>query len=327
MRTALLEKPPTASSRGGFGAVLLVGWLVLSAAGFLYAREKNIPAWAAVPLIAAFLLEFSFYLVPGFETVRMRLAPRLSGWMLASSALAPYVVYSIPAGQFHWSGLALLAVVILPVSYWYAIFRPSRFADLGLLAILVAAALSRVLERSYLSPVTGVPVEILGKLMLIRLAATVMLILRGMPDAGYGFVPAARDWRVGARYFVYFAAVGFPLAWGLGLIRFEGATIWKALPTFFGVLWVVALSEEFVFRGLLQRWLAEWTRKPRAALLLASVLFGLCHLSFRGFPNWRFALVAAIAGWFYGRAFDRAGSIRASMVTHALVVTTWRVLA
>jgi hypothetical protein len=33
------------------------------------------------------------------------------------------------------------------------------------------------------------------------------------------------------------------------------------------------------------------------------------------------ALLAAIAGGFYGRAFQQSGSIRAGMVTHALVVT------
>ena len=37
------------------------------------------------------------------------------------------------------------------------------------------------------------------------------------------------------------------------------------------------------------------------------------------------AIVAGIAGVFYGIAFLQAKSVRASMVTHALVVTTWRV--
>jgi hypothetical protein len=34
--------------------------------------------------------------------------------------------------------------------------------------------------------------------------------------------------------------------------------------------------------------------------------------------------VAAVLGWFCGRARNQAGSIRASMVTHALVATAWR---
>jgi membrane protease YdiL (CAAX protease family) len=49
------------------------------------------------------------------------------------------------------------------------------------------------------------------------------------------------------------------------------------------------------------------------------------HLPYGGFPNWRFALLASVAGVFYGLAFRQASSIRASMVTHALTITTVRV--
>jgi uncharacterized protein len=55
------------------------------------------------------------------------------------------------------------------------------------------------------------------------------------------------------------------------------------------------------------------------------VLFGLLHLWFRGFPNWRFGILAAAAGLFYGRAYMTTRSVRAAMVTHALVNTAWRV--
>jgi membrane protease YdiL (CAAX protease family) len=47
-------------------------------------------------------------------------------------------------------------------------------------------------------------------------------------------------------------------------------------------------------------------------------------LWYRAFPNWRFAVLATIAGLFYGLAFRQARSIRASMVTHALTVTALR---
>ena len=96
------------------------------------------------------------------------------------------------------------------------------------------------------------------------------------------------------------------------------------MGTFFGILWVTALGEEFLFRGLAQQWIGEWLKSPWAGLLLASLLFGSVHLWFRAFPNWRFAILAAVAGIFYGLAFRRAQSIRASMVAHALTVTTWR---
>jgi len=98
-----------------------------------------------------------------------------------------------------------------------------------------------------------------------------------------------------------------------------------ALGTFFGILCVVALGEEFFFRGLLQQWFRDWSRSEVVGVVAASLLVGTVHLWFRPFPNWRFAVLAAVAGVFYGLAFRKAASIRASMVTHALVVTTWRV--
>jgi len=91
------------------------------------------------------------------------------------------------------------------------------------------------------------------------------------------------------------------------------------------MLCVVSLSEEFLVRGVLQRWLEEWTGSRAGALLLASAIFGLLHLGMQhAFPNWKWALLAGVLGWFCGRAKNQAGSIRASMVTHALVATTWR---
>jgi membrane protease YdiL (CAAX protease family) len=87
---------------------------------------------------------------------------------------------------------------------------------------------------------------------------------------------------------------------------------------------VLSLSEEFLVRGVLQQWIEDWTLSRSGALLIASAIFGLLHLWMGGFPNWKWAIVAGVLGWFCGRARNQAGSIRASMVTHALVATTWR---
>ena len=97
------------------------------------------------------------------------------------------------------------------------------------------------------------------------------------------------------------------------------------LLNFFGTLWVLALGEEFFFRGLLQQWMTGWLRNEWAGLIATSLLFGAVHLPRGAFPNWRFAVLAAVAGVFYGLAFRQASSIRASMVTHALTVTTMTV--
>jgi membrane protease YdiL (CAAX protease family) len=47
------------------------------------------------------------------------------------------------------------------------------------------------------------------------------------------------------------------------------------------------------------------------------------RLASPGFPTDALGL-ATLAGIFYGLAFRQARSIRVSMVTHALTVTTWR---
>jgi len=93
--------------------------------------------------------------------------------------------------------------------------------------------------------------------------------------------------------------------------------------TYFGVLWVVALGEEFFFRGFLQFVLMRRIGDV-LGLILASVLFGVAHLAYR--PDWRYVVLASVLGLFCGMACLKARSMRASMVTHALVVTAARLL-
>lgn len=317
-------------SLGGFRAALLIGWILLSAAGLIYARVKGIPTWAALPVLAAFLLEYSFYLVPGFESAREWLAAEAAepvfGLLLGATALLPYLVYSVPTHQFGWLALARLAALTFTASLWFLILPRSPWFDLLYLLLVATVILRRFFDLIYTPPTPGLRIEVLGQLALIHIAALAIPLERRVSSAGFGFLPSRRDWSVGLRYFLLFLPVGFPLAVLLHVIRFTpgGFVWWKALGTFIAMLWVVSLSEEFFFRGLLQNWLHEWSGSSTAALLSASTVFGLCHLWFRTFPNWRMALLAGIAGCFYGRAFQRAGSIRAGMVTHALVVTVWK---
>lgn len=318
-----------------FQWTLLIVWTLVGAGSFLYAHQQHIPARMAVPIVAAFLWEASFYVAPGFETVRRRLEARWKPPALAvgfaTSTVIPYCVYSLPVGLFRFESLIALAGLAFTVAFWYVVFPRSGGADAGFLAFAAAVMLAGTFPKLYASPVAGLELSVLGQLMWIRLGVLVMLLIRKPEGIGFGFLPEARDWRIGLWHALLFLPIGLPLAMATGLLRFQPVhrPVWEvallAVGTFLGMLWVVALSEEFFFRGLLQQWLADWLASRRAGLVGASLLFGLAHLSFRDFPNWRFALVAAVAGVFYGRAFQQAGSIRASMVSHALVNTVARV--
>lgn len=298
-------------------------------AGIIYAKQRAIPAAIAAPVVAAFLIEFVFYLAPGFASVRdalkRRFRPAALAPLLAVSAVLPYLVYSVTAHLFWLPAFLALVVIAIAASFWFVIFPASVAADLGFISLLAAVILSKVFKKIYLPPYNHVYIDVLGHLMLIRLGASVLLLQRGFRGIGFGFVPSWRESLVGLRYYLYFLPIGVPLGWALGIVTFHGrpGPEWEALGIFFGILWVVALSEEFVFRGILLQWMGRLTGNRWAALAIASTIFGLCHLWFRGFPNWRMALFATIAGAFWGEAFRTGRSIRASMVAHALVVTTW----
>jgi len=80
---------------------------------------------------------------------------------------------------------------------------------------------------------------------------------------GYGFWPTQKEWGIGLRHYLYFAAVGLPAALALKAAHFTApAPLWKIAATFLGFFWVIALSEEFFVRGVLQGWLEEWSGRP-----------------------------------------------------------------
>ena len=166
--------------------------------------------------------------------------------------------------------------------------------------------------------------------MWLRLSYWALLAVRDRGDFGFGFFPRREDWAVGVRYFAYCVPVAAVAAWIVQPLRWKDHLSWGTTPfiavgTFLGVLWVVALSEELFARGVLQSALSEKLGSAASGLLASSSLFGLAHVTFGGkFPNWRMVLLAGVMGWFCGRAAQVAGSIRASMVTHALVVTLYR---
>ncbi|MGA2271180.1 MAG: CPBP family intramembrane glutamic endopeptidase [Bryobacteraceae bacterium] len=315
-----------AKTLGSFRAAVPIGWIALGVAGVLYARFKGIPSWAAVPVLAAYLVEYPFYLVPAFPTLRERLAgARLPGFLVASTVL-PYLVCCCGAVDFQWIGLVRLAALSLALSLWYLVLPATALADIAFLALIASVMLGRYFDPIYPKPYPGVDATYLGKLALIQIAVMTLTLERRIHETGYGFVPKWHDWRIGALHYLYFVPVGLPLALVIKAVRFAApAPLWVAAATFLGMLWVVVLFEEFLFRGVLQSWIEEWTWSRKAALVITSVLFGLAHLWFRSFPNWRWVPVATVLGWFCGRARNEAGNIRAGMVTHALVVTTWRV--
>jgi len=326
-----------------FWLTLLLLNLGLITGGAVYAAQNAIPASAAVPVVAAFLVQASLFLVPGFPRVRSwlenRLPPVRLAWLLFLASLAPYLIYALPCDVFSWQGFALLAGLGFLIAFLF-VWAPPRSDALSWQDVVVAAALAypwvsglgSPFRDIYPSPAPGVPpLDYLGKLMLVALGTMAFLSLRRLPRTGYRVAVSREDLLSGLRHFLMFAPPAAVLALTIGFLRWgpEPADRWTYPFEFagnaLGIYLAVALPSEMYFRGVLQNLLAARLQRPQLALAIASLLFGLSHLG-RGFPNWRYAVVATLLGWFCGRAYAQRRSVVAASVTHALAVLARRYL-
>lgn len=312
---------------------LPVLWLACTIAAFIYSSQQNIPWRLAAAALPAFLLEASFYYALGQERWRARLEKLPSAAVasvLTLAAAATYTVASIPFHSFRWQSLALIAGLAAVASFWYVVLPRKAGTDILFLVIMTVVFVSNVAPSQYVNPHPKLRLDVLGKVMWIRTGAFAMLSVRKVKGVGFGFWPSRGEWLIGLGYFVALVPLAGAVAWWIGFTRphlpppgWDKATV-LALGTFFGTLWVLAVSEEFFFRGLLQQWIGDWLRNQWLGLLVTSVLFGAAHLWLHAFPNWRMAILAGILGVLCGLAFRQARTIRASMVTHALAVTAMK---
>ena len=89
------------------------------------------------------------------------------------------------------------------------------------------------------------------------------------------------------------------------------------------ILAITALPEEILFRGLIQNCIAQRVGTNTTTLLIYAFIFGCAHLDNGPGPllNWRYMILATIAGIAYGKVFEKSSSIFASAGLHALVDT------
>lgn len=281
------------------------------------------------------MLEAVFYLGSVFEGARYwfrRIRPaRTRAALLWMSALLPYCIFSVSGGTFLTNGFELLALLTAVLAFWFVLLPRRAAYDIGFLVIAAAVVISRVFPRIYRSPHDHLRVDILGHLMWIRLGIAALLILREWDPGAFGFWPKLREWRLGILYYLALLAPIIAVALILHDVHFDPlhGPWWRTaaigLGALFGALWVIALSEELFFRGVIERALLSAWGSPVTAVLLSALLFGGVHLWFHQFPDWRRALVTTLLGLACGIAYWQSGSVRVPMVTHALVVATWRV--
>lgn len=75
---------------------------------------------------------------------------------------------------------------------------------------------------------------------------------------------------------------------------------------------VAGVSEELLFRGVVQSLIGRWTT-PVAGLVIASIGFGLCHAI-----SWLYFALATVVGMYFGWLVHTFGDLVSPIVAHSL---------
>jgi hypothetical protein len=238
-------------------------------------------------------------------------------------AAAIYLLVAVPLSEFTVASLLLFFA--FPTVLACLLESVPRGAKLAWQDVLVLGALGCAVEYGWLQ--RSLPQPGLGnltKFMLTDVALYLYVVQRRLPGMGFDLRLRLRDLRIGAREWLFFAPIGIALGLALGFLRFHARL--PAAGMFAGTVLVtfifVALPEELFFRCLLQN-LLETRLTRRQALALAASIFGLSHYIHGAVFNWRYVILAAIAGWFYGRAWRTDRRVGASAVSHTMVDAVW----
>jgi membrane protease YdiL (CAAX protease family) len=238
----------------------------------------------------------------------------------------PYVLVAISYGQFRWSWFALY--LLLPVVTSWLLYRasvadPEQRGEWRDYVVIVVLGLA--VDLRWFEPAWPHGLAVFNKMLLLNAGIYGFLAIRRLDGVGFDLRLRLSDLRIGGRELLFYAPIGVMLGLALGFLHFH-----PQIPSVFRVVlgWVftfffIAVPEELFFRGWMQN-LLERRLGRKWALLTTAVLFGLSHFNKRALHfNWRYVLLAALAGVFYGRAWRQERRVGASAVTHASVDTLW----
>jgi CAAX protease family protein len=317
-------------------------WAVLCLAFGLYATWQGYGGPSLAATLTAFAFYFGVMLLFAGRGVPERVGARLgsgAGYVLGAAALGAYIIYLAGTDSFELTRAAVvLGFIVFALGLAAVKVRkaPGSWQDYVTLAgIWVGVKFSSSHWVTAIAPshwLWPYPNERLAYVMTVLLCVNVALagfvLVRKLPGVGYN-IGWGRWWSFYVLAgFLAFGAIAIPLGTAMHFIEFAPRWHeWQTLPfVTVTIFFFTAWPEEFLFRGLLQNLLARSMRNERIGWWNASVLFGLSHITNLGFPNWRYVILASIAGLFYGWTWRKSGSIFASAIVHALVDATWHFL-
>ena len=147
---------------------------------------------------------------------------------------------------------------------------------------------------------------------------------RSFPGLKFNLPRDGRDYWLPLAGFAMVAPVLAVVGVGIGLIPPPHAPVQSA-GRMIGAVGIIfagtALPEEILFRSMIQNLLMLRFGDRTRTLLIAALIFGCAHLDNgpQPLPNWRYMILATIAGVAYGVVFNKSSTVLASAALHMLV--------
>lgn len=280
-------------------------------------------------LVAALLILLPFLcaaFLPERAAAVIRAMPRAARIFAPALLCLPYALVAHAFQIFEWRWFVLYAA--LPAALTFLLDQAGssdenargNWRDFVVLAVLGLAV-----DLRWFEPAWPHGYAAFGKMLLLDAGIFAFLGARQLDGVGFDLRLNRGDAVIGLREFAFYAVIAIPLGLWLGFLHFHAQ--WPEPPRAAGALVFtfvfIAVPEELYFRGWMQN-LLERRLGRRAALLITALFFGLAHWNKRTASfNWRYVLMAALAGLFYGRAWRAQRRVGASALTHATVDTLW----
>jgi membrane protease YdiL (CAAX protease family) len=308
-------------------------WAAFCFGGGLYASWPGYGGREFAATLTTFAFYFAVLLLFAARGVPEFLASRFGaggGYLLGMTVILGYLIYALGTNTFAFARAgAITALVFVPLALAASAEGqpPGAWQDyITIAGVWVAVKFS---PSHWLWPYPGGRLAyVFTVLLCVCVALATFLLVRRFVGVAYN-IGWGSAWSLYiAGNFLAFGAIAIPLGLRMHFIEFAPHwAAWKSLPfVTLAILCFTAWPEEFLFRGLLQNMLTRSSKSELAGWWTASVLFGFSHITNLGFPNWRYVILASIAGLFYGWTWRKTGSIFASAIVHALVDASWHFL-
>jgi len=246
---------------------------------------------------------------------------------LLATIFCPYVLYVVGNPTLLAIGLTEIAIYMLLPSFLLFLFvyfkKANYYLDLLVFAILFFAFDHRLIKHIW-----GYPEGysyVYNSLYLVVIMLYNYLVMRNIPDIGFSFAFKQDDIKISILNLIPIIVIVLPLALITGFVtpRTEVLPLYDAFISFFGIFLTIATIEELAFRGIFLNILIKITKNDKISLVISSILFGLIHWDNTPVPDWRYILLATIAGIFYGLSYLKKRKLLPAILLHTYVDTIW----